>query len=449
MDPKLNQLAAITSRARECLAKRTAMNEAATKMALVEPLLRWLGWNTNDSDEVRPEWRRRQKGEPVDYGLFVEDEPVLLVEAKALRDPLKSDKGWKQAVTNGVMGGFRWCARTNGHRMILFDLLAGGKIEDKVFWDIDLAQVDEASEGALSKMAAQLELASKAALTTGKTEEAWDAEQRWRKAKAAVDAFFAKLPAELVDMIREHSRDADLAANDIRACVKERLSLAARVSKPTTGGKRTDNSTGQSRVTVRDLVSAGIVKAGDTWVYRGKGTEVHVKVEPDGSLAIGNRKFDSPSMAGKHATGWMSCHGWKLWRYKDANGEWRAIDELRQQFAKTGKTAPEVGGAKAEEREGTKGTTSRKPVFKWSLVVRDQNRFVIGCRYLPDETKSFEVHGERVPPDEDFKAARRRLFEEIYEHIKPLFPGLSNNRIRAKAWAGVHKVYPADTYGKK
>lgn len=449
MDAKLNELADIARRAKEHLERGDKLNEATTKAVLVRPLLEWLGWDTYDTNEVRMEWRRRTRDEPVDYGLFVDDRPVLLVEAKGLGDPLKSDKGWRQAVTNGVMGGFRWCARANGHRMILFDLLADGELEDKVFWDIDLAQADEASEGSLSEMSAQLELASKDALTTGKTEKVWDAQRTEWKVQAAVDAFFAKPPAELIDIVRAHSGDGTLPANVIRACVRRRLETGARGQTVRKRGKQTNGGNGRRRVTAQDLLSAGIVKAGDTWVYRGKGREVHVKVEADGSLAVGNRKFNSPSMAGKHVTGWQTCHGWKLWRYKDANGKWRAIDELRQQFLKTGKTAPQVSGAKAEEVEGLKGSRSRKRVFKWSLVMRAGNRFVVRCRYLPDETKSFEVQGKRIPPDEDFKPARRRLFEGIYEHIKPLFPELSNNRIRAKAWAGVHKVYPADTYGKK
>jgi restriction system protein len=41
-------------------------------------------------------------------------------------------------------------------------------------------------------------------------------------------------------------------------------------------------------------------------------------------------EYRSPSGAGQAATGWKSCNGWKLWRFRDAEtGEWRLIDELR------------------------------------------------------------------------------------------------------------------------
>ena len=68
-------------------------------------------------------------------------------------------------------------------------------------------------------------------------------------------------------------------------------------------------------------------------------------------------------------------------------------------------------------------------------------------RYLPDPSQTLEVSGLRVPPDGDFKSARSELNQQIAAWIEPFFPGLTRNRVRAKAWSGTHRVYPASEYG--
>ena len=141
----LQELRSLVARVKDYVEQERKLNEAATKAALVEPLLEWIGWDTRDPDEVRREWKgRRSRDEPVDYALFATDALLLLVEAKRLDDSLRADKGWKQLVTNGVSAGFRWCARTNGRLVIMVNLLHQAPIEGKIFWTIDLARVDEA-----------------------------------------------------------------------------------------------------------------------------------------------------------------------------------------------------------------------------------------------------------------------------------------------------------------
>lgn len=91
----------------------------------------------------------------------------------------------------------------------------------------------------------------------------------------------------------------------------------------------------------------------------------------------------------------------------------------------------------------------RKQQFRWDLSMEADGRFELHCVYLPDPTRSFRVRGVKVPPDQDFKPHRTRLFNSIYEQISPLFADLDTNLVRAKAWSGVHRVYPAKDYGKR
>ena len=59
-------------------------DETSTKATAIEPILRELGWDVADLDEVRREYpvRARPNARPVDYLLFCDDAPKVIVEAK-------------------------------------------------------------------------------------------------------------------------------------------------------------------------------------------------------------------------------------------------------------------------------------------------------------------------------------------------------------------------------
>ncbi len=75
-----------------------AINEQDTKASLIQPVLRALGWDVKDLDEVRREYKLKRQHKPVDYALLLMKKPCLLVEAKALGMPL-NDVKW----TNQIM----------------------------------------------------------------------------------------------------------------------------------------------------------------------------------------------------------------------------------------------------------------------------------------------------------------------------------------------------------
>ena len=59
-------------------------DEANTKATAIEPVLSKLGWDVADPDEVRREYsvRARPNARPVDYLLFCDDTPMVIIEAK-------------------------------------------------------------------------------------------------------------------------------------------------------------------------------------------------------------------------------------------------------------------------------------------------------------------------------------------------------------------------------
>jgi hypothetical protein len=189
-------------------------------------------------------------------------------------------------------------------------------------------------------------------------------------------------------------------------------------------------------------MSAGLVQSGDTWTFESGATRGQAEVQADGSLLVEGKRYRTPSAAGRAVTGWASFDGWRHWRFEDDSGEWRSINELRARAAGT-----ELVAAHARAAAGSGKQSKFKVQFRWVLEMAEDGGFTLDCRYLADEGKSFQVSGRRVPVDRDFKPARRRLFDDIYQQIKPLFPDLPDGRVRAKAWSGVHKVYAADIYG--
>jgi len=76
---------------------RLSSNEMLTRYALIDPLLRTLGWDTEDPDQVEPEFSV-QKGRP-DYALRHEGQPFILIEAKPLGSNLSEARD----------DGFRYC----------------------------------------------------------------------------------------------------------------------------------------------------------------------------------------------------------------------------------------------------------------------------------------------------------------------------------------------------
>ena len=87
-------------------------SEALTRYALIDPLLRELGWDTADPDVVMPEYRV-PNNQIADYVLLSEKQPVIVVESKKLDEPLSSGKALDQ--------GILYCAHTGSKYFLLTD----------------------------------------------------------------------------------------------------------------------------------------------------------------------------------------------------------------------------------------------------------------------------------------------------------------------------------------
>lgn len=97
MDPAIAKVAAavevIRKRIQQVRDRKELIGEQNTKAALIDPLLMAMGWELQEIDKVRREYRRKPQDNPVDYTIFLNRIACLLIEAKSLEKDL-GDRKW-------------------------------------------------------------------------------------------------------------------------------------------------------------------------------------------------------------------------------------------------------------------------------------------------------------------------------------------------------------------
>lgn len=89
-----------------------SQSEALTRYALIDPLLRELGWDTEDPSMVVPEYRV-PNNQIADYVLFNDGNPAIVVESKKLDESLRGGRALDQ--------GILYCAHTRASYFLLTD----------------------------------------------------------------------------------------------------------------------------------------------------------------------------------------------------------------------------------------------------------------------------------------------------------------------------------------
>ena len=123
-------------------------NEMLTRYALIDPLLRELGWDTEDPDVVVPEYRS-DGGRP-DYALHKEGKPIIMLEAKSLDTPLKD--AVKQVINYCIQEGTDYFAVTDGRRWEIYETHKRGSIDEKRIISLDL-KITSAADVCLNTLA--------------------------------------------------------------------------------------------------------------------------------------------------------------------------------------------------------------------------------------------------------------------------------------------------------
>jgi len=117
LNDQISQILGILNRYKD---KKGDLSEADTKGSLVEPVLRTLGWNVFDFEEVKKEWKVFD-GTSVDYALKISGMPRIFIEAKAVDISLNDPKLIGQTIKYAAMEkDLKWCVLTNGDEYRLY-----------------------------------------------------------------------------------------------------------------------------------------------------------------------------------------------------------------------------------------------------------------------------------------------------------------------------------------
>lgn len=138
-----NQLKALADKIH--LLKDRITTEESTKHAFVLPFINSLGYDTFDPTEVVPEFTADiglKKGEKVDYAIFQNDNPILIIECKHWKESLDAHNS--QLFRYFHVSKTRFALLTNGIEYRFYtDLDARNKMDDKPFLAFNIAQLKE------------------------------------------------------------------------------------------------------------------------------------------------------------------------------------------------------------------------------------------------------------------------------------------------------------------
>ena len=110
-------------------------SEALTRYALIDPLLRELGWDTENPDLVVPEYQT-DDGRP-DYALFSDGKPIMMVEAKKLGTALQG-KVIRQGIGYCLEQGTLYFSVTDGRLWKIYETHRSVPIDEKRVVEFDL-----------------------------------------------------------------------------------------------------------------------------------------------------------------------------------------------------------------------------------------------------------------------------------------------------------------------
>lgn len=336
----------VRSRVRDYRDRRKRLTESDTIRVLILPILETLGWNLQDVEEVRSEYRHASSDNPVDYALLLHGSPALFVEAKALGVSLDDRKPLLQTLNYANTAGVDWCVLTNGAEWRIYKVHAQVAAEEKLFLTAALDQA--AAETGL--IASTLSLLSRDRMRARAIDALWSEWRVDRAVERALDAIteddaFIRLIARRAEGLTQGEVRASLKRSGLRSFYPEVDAFMARLdgeptpprdsvppSQPvpatpeTTAKMPTTKSSGRARLMqTREMVERGLLPIG---------TRLTIKDRPDSEAMVvdGRRvEFRGEVMSfnewGCAATGWSAIQIYKWAVLPDG----RLLEALREE----------------------------------------------------------------------------------------------------------------------
>jgi predicted type IV restriction endonuclease/predicted transport protein len=193
--------------------RRLSLKETPTRTIVIDPMLEALGWDVRDPNEVDLEYATVD-GKSVDYALKINNKAVLLLEAKALDDPLNDVKAITQVVGYAANAGIVWCVLTNGVRWKVYRSVEKCAAPDKLMYEVSIDVRD--SEGmSLEQLSQQLCRLSRDEMAKGTLDALGEQTFNDGKVRKALDIIMRDAPRAFLKLIRSTTRDEDLSPKKI------------------------------------------------------------------------------------------------------------------------------------------------------------------------------------------------------------------------------------------
>ena len=200
-------IASLKSKIRSYFERQLRPTEDDTIRIFVLPLLAALGWDIEDLDEVKGQYRHKNSDNPVDFALCLQRSPVLFIEAKSLNENLNDRKRAVQTLNYANTAGVDWCVLTNGNEYRYYKTHAKGEIERKQFLT---ARIDD--DTSPEQSAAKLALIGRDRMGLRDIDALWTNSRIDRQVQAAF-----KVLLEDDSMVRLiHRRTVGLKSQEIR-----------------------------------------------------------------------------------------------------------------------------------------------------------------------------------------------------------------------------------------
>lgn len=194
--------------------RKRALKETPTRTIIIDPLLEALGWDVRDPDEVWLEYPTVDN-KFVDYALLINRKPTLLVEAKALDDPLNDVKGITQVVGYAANDGIVWCVLTNGILWKVYRSVEQCPAPDKLMFELSLdPRIGETAP--IEQIAQQLWRLSREQIAKGTLDEIGEQTFTDGKVRKAVESIMRDAPRPLVNLVRSAIGDDQLSPRRIK-----------------------------------------------------------------------------------------------------------------------------------------------------------------------------------------------------------------------------------------
>lgn len=188
------------------------LTEADTIRIFIMPLLRSVGWDTEDPKEVKSEYRTKTGDNPVDCALFLDERPSLFIEAKSLREDVNRRSLIAQTLSYASVSGVKWCVLTNGREWHVYNAHHQADASEKLFFSIDLMSSDLEDWK-------KLHLLSREAFKMNCLEREWQEQEYHSATEQAIQGLLDD--HKIINVIRTRARNVNIPKDYIQNFLKQ------------------------------------------------------------------------------------------------------------------------------------------------------------------------------------------------------------------------------------